>query len=68
MADEREEAWDEVHAATPPGWFVGRPSYHDERDEWIMYAFDPTETPMVGLRSGEWQTADPTEVTAPMDN
>jgi hypothetical protein len=28
--DEREQARDELHAATPPGWHVGRPTYHDE--------------------------------------
>jgi hypothetical protein len=22
--DDRHAAWDELHAATPPGWFVGR--------------------------------------------
>ena len=26
-----EEAWNAVHDATPKGWHVGRPSYHDER-------------------------------------
>lgn len=41
--DDRDTAWDAVHDATPPGWFVGRPSYHDERHEWAMYAFDPRE-------------------------
>lgn len=25
------KAWDELHAATPPGWSVGTPSYHDDR-------------------------------------
>ena len=28
---EREDAWAQLHAATPPGWSVGRPSYHNER-------------------------------------
>jgi|SRR5687768_7997484 len=41
LMDEREQAWDELHAATPPGWYVGRPSYHNERNEWLLYAFDP---------------------------
>ncbi len=49
-----EAAWSAVHEATPTGWYVGRPSYHDERREWVMYAFDPSERPMVGLRSREW--------------
>ena len=46
-----EAAWDAVHAALAAGWYVGRLSYHDERDEWLTYAFDPTERPEVGLRS-----------------
>ncbi len=45
-------AWDALHEATPAGWYVGRPSYHDERREWLMYAFDPSERPKVGLRTG----------------
>jgi hypothetical protein len=60
--DTLESAWDEPHAAKPPGWYVGRPSYHDERDEWIMYAFDPTERPKVGLRSREWTAVGRSEV------
>ncbi len=53
MAD-LEAAWNAVHDALPAGWYVGRPSYHDERREWVMYAFDPSERPVVGLRSREW--------------
>ena len=49
-----EEAWSEVLDATPPGWYVGKPSYHDERREWVQYAYDPAERPKVGLRSREW--------------
>ncbi len=49
-----EEAWYSVHDALPAGWYVGRPSYHDERREWVMYAFDPSERANVGLRSREW--------------
>ncbi len=45
----------------PPAWHVGRPSYHDERREWVMYAFDPSERPMVGLRSREWTAVAATE-------
>lgn len=26
MSDEREQAWAELHAATPPGWYVGAPA------------------------------------------
>lgn len=58
--EERHAAWHELHAATPPGWYVGRPMYHDERREWQIYAFDPSERPKVGLRSREWTTVHPT--------
>jgi hypothetical protein len=58
----REAAWDELHAALPPGWWVGRPSYHDERWEWLLYAFDPSERPVVGIRQREWEAVAPTEV------
>jgi len=38
----------------PAGWYVGRPSYHDERHEWTQYAFDQREQAKVGVRSREW--------------
>lgn len=62
VVDEREQAWTELLEAMPSGWYVGQPMYHDERQEWQMYAFDPSERPKVGLRSRERQTAHPTEV------
>ena len=46
-------AWNAVHDATPAGWHVGRPSNHDER-QWHQFAFDPSERPVVGLRSRAW--------------
>ncbi|CAN5813784.1 hypothetical protein BH24CHL5_BH24CHL5_12170 [soil metagenome] len=49
-----EEAWSAVHDATLAGWHVGRPAYYDERRQWDQYAFDPSERPVVGLRSREW--------------
>jgi hypothetical protein len=49
MGSEPEDAWDALHAVTPPGWYIGRPSYHLERDEWLLYAFDPSARP--GRRS-----------------
>ena len=51
---DRVHAWDELHAAQPAGWWVGSPSYHPERREWVMYAFDPSERAVVGLRQREW--------------
>jgi hypothetical protein len=30
------------------------PSYHDERDEWLLYAFATSERAVVGVRSREW--------------
>ena len=36
-------------------WLVRRrPSYHHERQQWVLYAFDPSERPIVGSRSREW--------------
>jgi len=49
-----EETWYSVHDALPAGSYIGRPSYHDERREWVMYAYDPSERLQVGLRSREW--------------
>jgi hypothetical protein len=57
-----EAAWAAVHHATPSGWSVGRPSYHDERHEWVMYAFDSLERPRAGARSREWTAIGATEV------
>jgi hypothetical protein len=56
-----EEAWNAVHEDTPAGWYVGRPSYQVERQEWVMYAFDPSERSKVGLRSREWTAVAATE-------
>lgn len=56
-----DDAWAELHAATPPGWHVGQPSEHPERHEWLMYAFDPSERPVVGLRRREWTAISETE-------
>jgi hypothetical protein len=65
-----EAAWDALHAATPRGWYVGSPSYHDERNEWLMYAFDPAERAMDGIRKREWTAIAQTEagVVAEMAN
>jgi hypothetical protein len=49
-----EAAWAAVHDAMPPDWYVGRPSYHDERHEWGMYASDLREVTKVGVRNREW--------------
>jgi hypothetical protein len=56
-----EAAWNAVHDALPAGWFVGRPSYHDERRQWHQYAFDPNERSKVGSRSREWTALESTE-------
>lgn len=37
-----------------PAGLWASPSYHDERREWLMYAFDPSERPVVGIRKREW--------------
>ncbi len=54
VTTERESAWDELLEAKPPGWYVGSPSYHTDRREWVMYAFDPLERAVVGVREREW--------------
>lgn len=62
MSTDLEDAWAALDAVTPPGWYVGRPSLHEERGEWQMYAFDPSERPKVGVRSREWTATAPREV------
>jgi hypothetical protein len=57
-----DDAYADLLAATPPGWHVGGPTLHDERGEWVMYAFDPGEQPKVGQRSRQWTAVHPTEV------
>lgn len=54
VASQGEKAWEQLHEATPAGWYVGRPSYHPERQEWLLYAFDPSERAVVGIRKREW--------------
>lgn len=49
-----EGAWNALLAVLPLGWYVGKPSYHDERNEWLLHAFDPSERAVVGVRSREW--------------
>ena len=60
--DDLHAAWASVQDTTPPGWSVGRPMEHPERNEWSMYAFDSSEKPVVGKRSREWTAIGPTEV------
>jgi hypothetical protein len=59
---ELEAAWAGVYEALPQGWYVGRPSHHPERDEWLMHAFDPNEGAVSGMRSRERTAAHHTEV------
>jgi hypothetical protein len=62
MTSELEAAWDAFRAVLPPGWYVGQPSYHVERDEWLLCAFDPSERAVVGVRSREWTAVASSEV------
>ncbi|MDP8904495.1 MAG: hypothetical protein M3N29_04150 [Chloroflexota bacterium] len=64
---ELRDAWAELHAATPTGWYVGRPTYHDDRAEWQMYAFDPTENAVMGKRQREWTAVAQTGRRRPRD-
>ena len=47
-----EETWYSVHDALPAGSYIGRPSYHDERREWVMYAYDPPSGRMSACGAG----------------
>ena len=63
MESELAAAWDEIHAATPPGWYVGRPAFDGYRAvPWSQYAFDTTEQPKAGHRSREWTAVGVTEL------
>ena len=60
--DGLEAAWEELHAVNAAlGWCVGLPAFYDRRDEWQLYAFDPTRRPKVGHRSREWTAVAPTQ-------
>jgi hypothetical protein len=37
------------------------PAFYERRDEWQLYAFDPTERQKVGRRSREWTAVAPTQ-------
>lgn len=54
-------AWDALHAATPPGWQVGRPYHHDERGCWEQYAWLPTLRAGGGRPRKEWTAIGATE-------
>jgi hypothetical protein len=58
---EREAAWDALLAVLPTGWYVGRPSYHLKRDKWLLYAFNPSDRAVVGIRSRDWTAIAPTQ-------
>jgi hypothetical protein len=57
-----ELAWAAVHDATPEDWYVGRPYFDERHNRWEQYAFDASETPVVGKRSREWTAVGPTEL------
>jgi hypothetical protein len=55
VSDDLRSAWEELHDATPAGWFVGRPRFHDESNEWQMFAFDTNDRARPGKpRIREW--------------
>jgi hypothetical protein len=57
-----EDADAELLAATPTGWFVGRPTFHEKRNVWVQYAFDTRERPRPGKpRKRDWETEAPTQ-------
>ncbi|MFN8621834.1 MAG: hypothetical protein U0869_13970 [Chloroflexota bacterium] len=60
--DELEAAWWELQDATPAGWIVGRPYFHDERNEWEQYARDTIDRPPKRDQIREWIAIGPTEI------
>lgn len=56
-----QEAWTELHSATPPGWYVGPPNQR-HGGQWAIYALDTTEKAHIGKRSREWTAVGQTEV------
>lgn len=56
-----EHAWNELHEALAPGWYVGTPAFNERRNVWSMYAFDTTERVKMGKRSREWTAVHPTQ-------
>ncbi len=55
-------AWDAVHAATPPGWQVGRPYRHEERGgAWEQYAWFPSGRARGARPAKEWIAVGETE-------
>lgn len=57
-----EEAWAELHAATPPGWRVGRPYRHEERGAWEQYAWLPSSRAGGAGPKRDWIAVGATEV------
>ncbi len=60
MKIEHQNAWDELLDATPPGC-TSASRATTTRAASGMYAFDPSERPVVGKRSREWTAIGPTE-------
>ena len=61
MTTDLDRAWEALRAAAPPGWYVGRPSFHDERSVWEQHAFDATAKGKTGKRGREWTAIGRTE-------
>ena len=59
-ADTLDDAWADLHASTPKGWFVGRPGQR-HGGQWEMYGFDTTERAQMGRRRREWTAVGQTE-------
>lgn len=62
VSKDLEQAWDDLHTATPAGWGTSaRPSTTSSASKWALYAFDTTERVKIGKRSREWTAVAPTE-------
>ena len=60
--DDLEAAWAALHDVNATlGWDIGLPAFYERRDEWQLYAFDPTERVKLGRRSRAWTAVAPTQ-------
>jgi hypothetical protein len=62
LPNELERARAELHDAKPSGWYVGSPTYVQQRGAWEQYSFDTSEGARAGHRSREWTAVGGTEV------
>ncbi len=62
MDNDLASAWEQVHANTPEGWFVGNPGCEERYRHWSQFAFDPSEKAVMGGRERQWIATGQTEL------